>query len=186
LAQAIQARGRLYAALAATWLELVAFMLGRPRSTVGASSGMDVWNYLLNQFVMVVQYLCLTLWPGALVLDYGLPRAVAARDVLPNMALVGSLLLATAVALAGGPWADRGGGLPGRLGDGDDLPKRGVQVAPRAVADGCRAAPERACPRPAGVGIDYGRRPRRGDGSTEGGGARLSGGALCAGYGAFL
>ena len=99
LGQAIQARGRLYAALAVTWVELVAFMLGHPRSTVGASSGMDVWNYLLNQFVMVVQYLRLTLWPGALVLDYGLPRAVAARDVLPHMAVVGSLLLATAVAL---------------------------------------------------------------------------------------
>ena len=66
LGQAIQARWRLYAALAATWLELVAFMSGHPRSTVGASSGVDVWNYLLNQFVMVVQYLRLTLWPRAL------------------------------------------------------------------------------------------------------------------------
>ncbi|PYR25965.1 MAG: hypothetical protein DMF92_19465 [Acidobacteria bacterium] len=103
LGQAIQARGRLYAALAVTWVELVAFMLGHPRSTVGASSGMDVWNYLLNQFVMVVQYLRLTLWPRALVLDYGLPRAVAARDVLPHMAVVGSLLLATAVALVRWP-----------------------------------------------------------------------------------
>ena len=103
LRQAIQTRWRLYAALAATWLELVAFMLGHPRSTVGASSGIDVWNYLLNQFVMVVQYLRLTLWPRALVLDYGLPRIVAARDVLPHMAVVLSLLLATAVALVRWP-----------------------------------------------------------------------------------
>src|SRR5207249_643077 len=91
-----------------------------------------------------------------------------------------------AVALDRAAWSDCGGRHPGRLGDADDLPKRGVQVASRAVADGCRAAPERACPRPAGVGIDCGRRSRRGDGPTEGGGARLSGGALCAGYGAFL
>ena len=103
LRQALQNRWRLYAALAATWVELVAFMLGHPRSTVGASSGIDVWNYLLNQFVMVVQYLRLTLWPRALVLDYGLPRGVAARDVLPHMAVVASLLLATAVALVRWP-----------------------------------------------------------------------------------
>jgi tetratricopeptide (TPR) repeat protein len=103
LRQAIQTRWRLYAALAATWVELGAFMLGRPRSTVGASSGIDVWNYLLNQFVMVVQYLRLTLWPGALVLDYGLPRAVTVRDVVPHVAVVGSLLLATAVALVRWP-----------------------------------------------------------------------------------
>ena len=101
--QGIESRWRLYAALAATWLVVVAVVLGRPRSTVGASSGIDVWNYLLNQSVMVVQYLRLTLWPAALVLDYGLPRAVAARDVLPHMALVALLLLGTAVALVRWP-----------------------------------------------------------------------------------
>jgi tetratricopeptide (TPR) repeat protein len=52
---------------------------------------------------MVVQYLRLTVWPRALVLDYGLPQVVTARDVLPHMAVVGSLLLASAVALVRRP-----------------------------------------------------------------------------------
>jgi len=97
--QAIQARWRLYAALAVTWLELAALISSLPRSTVGTSSGVGVWTYLLNQCEMIVQYLRLTLWPKALVLDYGLPRTLAIRDVLPQAVVVVSLLLATAVAL---------------------------------------------------------------------------------------
>ncbi len=97
--QAIQGRWRLYAALAATWIELALLNSSVPRSTVGTSSGVGVWTYLLNQCEMIAQYLRLTLWPRALVLDYGLPRALAIRDVLPQAVVVVSLLLATAVAL---------------------------------------------------------------------------------------
>ena len=97
--QAIQARWRLYAALAATWVELAALISSLPRSTVGTSSGVGVWTYLLNQCEMIVQYLRLTLWPRALVLDYGLPHTRTIRDVLPQTVVVVSLLLATAVAL---------------------------------------------------------------------------------------
>lgn len=97
--QALQARWRLYVALAATWLELAALISSLPRSTVGTSSGVGVWTYLLNQCEMIVQYLRLTLWPRALVLDYGLPRTLAMRDVLPQAVMVVSLLLVTVVAL---------------------------------------------------------------------------------------
>lgn len=97
--QALQTRWRFYAALAATWIELAALISSLPRSTVGTSSGVGVWTYLLNQCEMIVQYLRLALWPRALVLDYGLPRTLTIRDVLPQAAVVVSLLLVTGVAL---------------------------------------------------------------------------------------
>src|SRR5579863_8519275 len=54
---------------------------------------------------MVARYLQLTLWPGPLVLDYGLPRAIAVRDVLPAALVVIPLLIASGVAVVRWPRA---------------------------------------------------------------------------------
>jgi Flp pilus assembly protein TadD len=42
----------------------------------------------------------LSVWPDALVLDYGLPRRLTLRDVLPGALIIVALLVATLVALA--------------------------------------------------------------------------------------
>ncbi len=91
-------RRMLYAGLALGWLELAALITSRAH-TVGFSAGVPAWTYLLNQAQMVTQYLKLTLWPHALVLDYGLPRALVLMDVLPQVALVVGLFALTAIAL---------------------------------------------------------------------------------------
>jgi tetratricopeptide (TPR) repeat protein len=103
IGEAIRARKYLYAGLAATWLELGALQWGQPRSTVGTSAAVSRWTYLLNQVEMIARYLRLSVWPGPLVLDYGLPRAVAIRDVLPAALVVVPLLIASVVALARWP-----------------------------------------------------------------------------------
>ena len=98
LRNAVTSRRFLYAGLAATWLELGVIMWRWPRSTVGGTA-VGPWTYLLNQAQMIARYLGLTVWPQSLVLDYGLPRMLALRDVVVEGALVVSLAAATAFAL---------------------------------------------------------------------------------------
>jgi protein O-mannosyl-transferase len=101
--EALQARKYLYAGLAATWIELGAFIWQQPRSTAGLFTAVDPWSYLLNQIQMLVLYLRLSVWPDALILDYGLPRALAIRDVVPTALVVVLLIIASVVALARWP-----------------------------------------------------------------------------------
>lgn len=103
LGEALGRRWRLYAGLAATWLVLGALVWTAPRSTVGVTALVSSWSYLLNQTEMITRYLRLSLWPDALVLDYGLPRAVSLREVLPSATVVVALLAATGVALVRWP-----------------------------------------------------------------------------------
>jgi len=95
---AVTSRRFLYAGLAATWLELGVIMWRWPRSTVGGPT-VGPWTYLLNQAQMIARYLGLTVWPQSLVLDYGLPRMLALRDVVAEGALVVALAAGTAFAL---------------------------------------------------------------------------------------
>jgi hypothetical protein len=78
-------------------------MLTSQPQSVGFSAGISSWTYLLNQAPMIVQYLTLTLWPHALVLDYGLPRPLVLTDVLAPGALVVALVMLTAWALVERP-----------------------------------------------------------------------------------
>ena len=100
--QAFASRRILYAGLAATWVELAVVMWRWPRSTVGGTSVTPV-TYALNQAEMIVRYLRLSVWPDALVVDYGLPRPLHAGDVVPQLALLGILLAFTIVALVKWP-----------------------------------------------------------------------------------
>ena len=99
---AARERGWFYGALAATWVELGLLMWRWPRSTVGAAS-VSSWTYLVNQAAMIARYVGLAVWPRALVIDYGLPRAIGVADVLPQALLVLALLAGTAVALVRWP-----------------------------------------------------------------------------------
>jgi tetratricopeptide (TPR) repeat protein len=82
LAQAVRARWRFYAALAATWLILAALLqTGARVHSAGFSTGVSSWTYLLNQTVMIVRYLRLSMWPSSLVVNYGWPRPVTLPDV---------------------------------------------------------------------------------------------------------
>jgi tetratricopeptide (TPR) repeat protein len=95
--QAMQKRRPFYLALAATWVIVAVALASEGRSSVGFSSGTSPWTYLLNQADVVTQYLKLTVWPRALVLDYGLPQALTLPDVIVP-ALVLLLLLALTIA----------------------------------------------------------------------------------------
>jgi hypothetical protein len=92
------ARRRLYMGLAATWLVLMALLAGAPRTSAGFGSGTSSWVYLLNQARMLPQYVKLTFWPHALVLDYGLPPMLTIGDVLVPALVVVVLLVVAAAA----------------------------------------------------------------------------------------
>jgi TolA-binding protein len=99
LGAAFRARRGFYAGLAATWLVLGALMAAGTRTSIGFDAGVSPWVYFLNQAEIVARYLWLTVWPRALVLDYGLPRTVTLADVwLPGL-LVLLLVAATLVLL---------------------------------------------------------------------------------------
>ena len=100
LQRAFAARSRFYLGLALTWLLLVALMWTGPRiHSAGFASGVSPWVYLLNQTVMITQYLHLSVWPRSLVANYGWPGAVTLADVLPYALFVVTLLAITAGAL---------------------------------------------------------------------------------------
>lgn len=103
--EALRARGRLYAGLAATLIVLAASMAlsTRSSSTGFATANTSVWVYLLNQTVMITRYLRLTVWPDALVLNYGWSRATTLAAVWPYALFVVSLFVAACVALARRP-----------------------------------------------------------------------------------
>jgi protein O-mannosyl-transferase len=104
LRDSVRVRWRLYAGLASTWLVLAWLMRLGPRSdSVGISLGTTPWTYLINQIPMIVRYLRLTVWPHALVLDYGLPQPLVLRDVMPGGVLIGCLIVASAALLATRP-----------------------------------------------------------------------------------
>jgi tetratricopeptide (TPR) repeat protein len=98
------ARWRLHVGLAATWLVLVVVNWSGPRvHSAGWSAGISVWTYMLNQAVMIVRYLRLTVWPAGLVLTYGYPRPLTLGDVLPAAVLIVALLGLTIVSLRKAP-----------------------------------------------------------------------------------
>jgi tetratricopeptide (TPR) repeat protein len=94
--EAWRRRWPFYVSLAATWAVLAALIWSGPRfRSAGFSSGVSPWTYLLNQTLMIVRYLRLTIWPVGLVVDYGVPRPLSVSDVAPSAALVVMLALST-------------------------------------------------------------------------------------------
>ena len=98
--EALRARGRLYGAFAATWAIPALLIAGSPRAaSAGLSSGVSPWTYLLNQAVVITDYLRLSVWPRDLVAYYGWPETLTLADVAPYAVLVIALLIVTIVAL---------------------------------------------------------------------------------------
>ena len=103
---ALRARWRLYAGLAATWVVLGALLWTGPRvHSAGLASGVSPWTYLLNQAVIIPQYLHLAVWPRALVVSYGWPEPLTLGSVWPYGLLMVALGVLTLVALARVPAA---------------------------------------------------------------------------------
>ena len=99
--EALRARWRLYAGLAATWIVLGALLWTGPRvHSAGLASGVSPWTYLLNQAVIIPHYLELAVWPRALVVSYGWPEPLTLAAVWPSALLMAALGVLTLVALA--------------------------------------------------------------------------------------
>ena len=96
---AFSKRWLFYLALAATWTILGALMWSDPRGgSAGFSGQVSPWTYLLNQAVVIPEYLHKTIWPRSLVAGYGWPVPLALVDVFPYAVLMLGLLLLTVVA----------------------------------------------------------------------------------------
>lgn len=96
---AFRERGALYAGLCASWIVLAALMWSVPRTSVGFAAGASPWVYFLDQIPITARYLWLSVWPRALVLDYGMPQPIALREVVAPGMLMGVLGAATLAAL---------------------------------------------------------------------------------------
>jgi Flp pilus assembly protein TadD len=97
--KALRARWVFYTGLASTWAILIGLVAAAPRgNSAGFSSEITPWIYLLNQPAVILKYLFLAIWPHGLILDYGLPRPMALREVLPAALVVVALLSAAIVA----------------------------------------------------------------------------------------
>jgi tetratricopeptide (TPR) repeat protein len=100
LKASLRARWRLYAGLAATWLLLAILVWSGPRGqSAGFSNDVTAWTYLLNQAVMITQYLRHAIWPRSLVINYGWPLPLTLGDVLPYASFVVCLLVVAAIIL---------------------------------------------------------------------------------------
>ena len=100
LKQAIRNRWRFYTVLGMSWIVLGAVLWSGPRvHSAGFSIGVSPWMYLLDQTVMITQYLRLAVWPSELVANYGWVFPATLGSVLPYALFIASLLVLTIVAL---------------------------------------------------------------------------------------
>lgn len=99
---AFRARGRLYLALAATWLILPLELMGGARGLTAGFTALNAspWTYLLEQTRMITRYLRLSVLPVGLVINYGWPQVVTLADVWPYAAGVTALGAATVAGVS--------------------------------------------------------------------------------------
>ncbi len=90
-----------------TWLLLAALIvpLGGRGESAGFDSGVGPAEYLQTQFVAIVTYLKLMLFPSPLILDYGTRLAREPREFVLPAILVGALAIATLWGLRYHAWA---------------------------------------------------------------------------------
>lgn len=98
LHKALARRPFLYAGLASSWLLCAALLTAGPHDT-SAGFGLSVGpvQYLLNQFLIITDYLGKVFWPHPLVLDYGYPRHLTWLQVLPQALFICALAVASLV-----------------------------------------------------------------------------------------
>jgi tetratricopeptide (TPR) repeat protein len=98
-ATALRERWRLYAALAATWAVVAVLLIDAPHSaSAGFSAGISPWTYLLNQVLVIPEYIRLIVWPDDLLFAFGEARLLTLADV-GAIGLVAPLLVVAAIWL---------------------------------------------------------------------------------------
>ena len=84
-----QTRGRVHAALFATWLPLALLAFAnRARGGSAGNGTIDVGSYFLTQGEAIGRYLRLTFWPAGQVFDYGTPLAAGLGAVAGQFLLL--------------------------------------------------------------------------------------------------
>jgi tetratricopeptide (TPR) repeat protein len=97
-------RRRLYLGVTASWVVFAVFARELPFfAEKGFQEQVTRLDYLLHQGPVVLRYLGLTAWPQNLVFDYGAPGPIVLSAVLPAVAVVAALGVATLVALVRWP-----------------------------------------------------------------------------------
>ncbi len=104
-AQAIRARWRLHAGLAATWIVLAVSVVTASREMSGgfSTTHLSAWSYLLNQTEVVTHYLKLVVWPRELVAYYGWSLPATLGQVWPYAAFLTVAFLVSLAALVRWP-----------------------------------------------------------------------------------
>jgi tetratricopeptide (TPR) repeat protein len=93
-----RSRRSLYVGLMASWLVVAAIMWSGPRAAVsGFSAGVSPWTYLLNQAVVILDYLRLSVWPAGLVAFWGWPVPLTLADVWLQFIVVALLVAGSVV-----------------------------------------------------------------------------------------
>ena len=94
-ATALRGRWRLYASLAATWAVLAVLLIDAPHSaSAGFSTGLSPWTYLLNQALVIPEYVRLVVWPDHLLFAFGEAQLLTLADVGAMVLIVPSLAVA--------------------------------------------------------------------------------------------
>lgn len=94
------ARRVLYGGLVSSWFVLAALVVGQPRGdSAGWGFGLSVYDYMLNQALMICAYLQRVFWPHPLILDYGFPHVLTLNQVWPQGLLLLILLALSALML---------------------------------------------------------------------------------------
>jgi len=92
---ALRERWRLHAGLAATWAVLAILLIDAPHSaSAGFSTGVSPWTYLLNQALVIPEYIRLVAWPDHLLFAFGEARLLTVADVGVMGLLAPSLVVA--------------------------------------------------------------------------------------------
>lgn len=87
-----RARGRVHAALLATWLPLTLLVwVNHARGGSAGTGTIGAGTYLLTQCDAIVRYLGLTFWPAGQVFDYGAPVIADFGTVAPQFLLLAAL-----------------------------------------------------------------------------------------------
>ena len=95
---ALARRPFLYCGLACSWLLCAALLFAGPHdASAGFGLSIGPVQYLLNQFLIITDYLGKVFWPNPLVLDYGYPRQLIWLQVLPQALFVCALGVASLV-----------------------------------------------------------------------------------------
>jgi tetratricopeptide (TPR) repeat protein len=91
---ALRRRWGLYAGLAATWSIFAALMwiYPHPSEKVGFSAGISVLDYAMNECIVIVHYIRLSLWPAKLCLDYSWPVVKAWDQLVPSILMIVAML----------------------------------------------------------------------------------------------